>query len=62
MNRACPIAGHGYIDIYRSLMYRWWEKMRSIHFGRVRDSMITKSPKFFSFYLELFGWYFEIIL
>ncbi len=36
--------------------------MRSIYFGRVKDSMITKSARFFSLYIELFKWYFEIIL
>jgi len=36
--------------------------MRSIYLGKVKDMMITKSAKFFELYVQVFKWYFEIIL
>ncbi len=38
--------------------------MRSIYLGKVKDTRITKSARFFNLYLyiEVFKWYFEIIL
>ena len=36
--------------------------MRSIYFGKVKDTMITKDTKYFSLYIQAFQWYFEIIL
>ncbi len=36
--------------------------MRSVYIGRTKDTRITKSAKFFNLYIEVFNWYFEIIL
>ena len=36
--------------------------MRSVYFDKAKDSRITKSVRFFNLYIELFKWYFEIIL
>ena len=36
--------------------------MRSVYIGRVKDSIVTKSAKFFNLYIEFFHGYFEIIL
>ena len=39
-----------------------WGKMRSVYIGKVKETRITKSAKFFHLYIELFNGYFEIIL
>ena len=36
--------------------------MRSIYLGKVKDTMVTKSARFFHLYIEVFEWYFELIL
>ena len=36
--------------------------MRSINFGKIKDIRLTKDPRFFELYIQVFKWYFELIL